>query len=149
MLIQITPNCQLGTQSMFGLELVKHKRKLTQNFSLCLAILHDQLGNVPVKIQKDAFVNGAIVGICEAYLHEQNIDKSSSKALIIDAVFEEIYRRESVNVQTRVDEWLKNEDKLFLEGYKQSNDYNNDSLKMKWLSSYARQNFVPDNNLML
>ncbi len=134
---------------MFGLELVKHKRKLTQNFSFCFAHLHDSLGNVPISIQKDAFVNGAIIRICEAYLHEQSVDKASSKALIIDAVFEEIYRRESVNVQIRVDEWLAQEDNLFLGGYQQANDYSNHSLKLKWLSDYAQQNFEPENNLML
>jgi hypothetical protein len=134
---------------MFGLELVKHKRKLTRNFSFCFAELHDSLGNVPISIQKDAFVNGAIIRICEAYLLDQSVEKASSKALIIDAVFEEIYRRESVTVQTRVDEWLDQEDKLFLGGYQQANDYSNHSLKLKWLSDYAQQNFEPENNLML
>jgi len=141
--------CQLEAQDMFGLELVKHKRKLTQNFSFCFSSIHDSLGNVPIAIQQNPFVNGAIIGICESYLVEQSVEKASSKALIIDAVFEEVYRRESVNVQSRVDEWLEQENKLFLGGYQQAKDHNNHNLKMKWLSAYAQQNFEPENNLML
>tara|TARA_R110002049_G_scaffold273592_3_gene451421 strand:- start:6 stop:410 length:405 start_codon:yes stop_codon:yes gene_type:complete len=134
---------------MFGLELIKHKRKLTQNFSFCFSIIHDSLGNVPATIQNDAFVNGAIVGICEDYLQKKGIEKVSSKALIIDAVFEEIYRRESVNVQTQVDEWIKQKDMVFLRGNQQANDYNNHDEKLKWLSFYTEQNFARENNLML
>ncbi len=134
---------------MFGLELIKHKRKLTQNFSDCFALLKDELGNVPIEIQNDAFINGAIVGICESYLDAQRVQKASSRALILDAVFEEIYRRESVKVQTLVDVWLEQNDKKFLQGHQQATDNSSLSEKLQWLSAYAQQNFESANNLML
>lgn len=134
---------------MFGLELIKYKRKLTQSFSDCFASLKDELGNVPIEIQKDAFINGAIVGTCESYLDGHRVQKVSSRALILDAVFEEIYRRESVKVQTLVDVWLEQNDKQFLQGHYQATDNSNLSDKMQWLSAYAQQNFESAKNLML
>ncbi len=134
---------------MFGLELIKYKRKLTQDFSDCFASLKDELGNVPVEIQNDAFINGAIVGLCEVYLDQQQVKKSSSRALIVDAVFEEIYRRESVQVQTRVDAWLQQKDNAFLTGHKQASKGTNHESRLKWLSEFAQQNFESANNLML
>lgn len=136
---------------MFGLELIRYKRKLAQSFSDCFALLKDELGNVPVEIQDDAFINGVVVGICESYLDEQRVQKTSSKALILDAVFEEIYRRESVKVQTQVDVWLEQNDKKFLQGHEQAQTSDNGNLdeKLRWLSAYAQLNFESANNLML
>lgn len=134
---------------MFGLELIKHKRKLTHNFSDCFASLKDELGNVPVEIQNDAFINGAVVGICKSYLNDQHVQKASAIALVLDAVFEEIFRRESVKVQTQVDDWLQQNNKSFLLGLQRTTDNSSLSQKLQWLSSYAQQNYKSANNLML
>lgn len=134
---------------MFGLELIKYKRKLTHGFSDCFSSLKDDLGNVPIAIQNDAFTNGAIVAICENYLEEQQVHKASSKALILDAVFEEIYRRESVKVQVRVDMWLQQNNKVFSQAHQQVKASSHLDENLKWLSKYAERNFESANNLML
>lgn len=134
---------------MFGLELIKYKRKLTQNFSDCFASLKDELGNVPIEIQNDAFINGAIVGICESYLDEQLVHKPSSRALILDAVFEEIYRRESVKVQTQVDVWQQRKDDAFLQAYQLSTGNKEFGEVSSWLSDHAQKHFEAAKNLML
>ncbi|KGM06712.1 hypothetical protein LP43_1204 [Methylophaga thiooxydans] len=134
---------------MFGLELIKFKRELTQNFSDCFATLKDELGNVPIEIQNDAFINGAIVGVCDAYLDQKQVQKKSSRALILDAVFEEIYRRESVQVQTKVDDWFQQQNSAFFEGHKQASTGMEHSARLKWLSEFSQQNFESANNLML
>ena len=134
---------------MFGIGLIKYKRKLSQDFSVCFSPLKDELGNIPVEIQTNAFANGAIVSICESFLHAQNVLKATSKVLILDAVFEEIYRRESIAVQTRVDDWLAQSDETFLQGYQQAREPHEHDSKLEWLSSYIQQHFEPANNLML
>jgi hypothetical protein len=134
---------------MFGLELIKHKRTLKQDFSECFSSLKDDLGNVPLEMKTNAYVNGAILSVCESYLNSQNVSKHSSKAVVIDAVFEELYRRESIPVQVQIDEWLIKKDSLFIKGYDdavQNADY---SLNMKWLESYIQQNFEQATGLML
>lgn len=134
---------------MFGLEHIKYKRKLTNAISDCFSSLKDDLGNIPVAIQNDAFINGAIVEICEHYLDEQQVHKVSSRALIRDAVFEEIYRRESVKVQSQVDVWLQQNNKVFSLGYQQLKAITHLDEKLQWLSKYAQQNFESAKNLML
>ena len=134
---------------MFGLELIKYKKELTQNFSACFAPVKDELGNVPVIMQTNSFVNGAIVAICESYLDQHNVKKPSSQAVVIDAVFEEIYRRESIKVQTRVDEWRGLKDQSFVDGYEQANAPSKHNLKLTWLSVYSQKNIDLEHNLML
>lgn len=134
---------------MFGLGLLKHKKKLTEGFSSCFSPLKDELGNVPVEMQFDAFTNGAVLQVCEIYLKEHIIQKNTSKASILDAVFEEIYRRESLNVQERVQAWNETSDEHFKQGQEQANSHGDSSGQLKWLSKYSQEHFKRANNLML
>lgn len=134
---------------MFGLELIKHKKMLTENFSNCFDPLKDEIGNVPVEMQFDAFTNGAVVQICENYFAEQRIQKEFSKASLLDAVFEEIYRRESLNVQERVYVWQEKNDERYRLGYEQAHSFSNSYLQLKWLSEYSQDHFERAKTLML
>lgn len=134
---------------MFNLELIKHKRKLKQDFSDCFSSLKDELGNVPLEMHIDAFVNGAVLSICDSYLHSQNISKHTSKALVVDAICEELYRRDSIAVQTRIDQWLADNDELFMQGYQYVQLQNKHSLNLQLLTKYIQQNFEQATGLML
>jgi len=134
---------------MFNLELIKHKRKLKQDFSDCFSPLKDQLGNVPLEMQTDGFLNGAVLSICENYLNTENISKTSSKALVVDAVCEELYRRESITVQTYIDQWLLDNDELFMEAYQYFKQQRDHELNLQLLAKYIQQNFEPATGLML
>ena len=134
---------------MFGLGLFKHKRKLTEELSSCFSPLKDELGNVPVDMQFDAAINGAVIQICEAYMREKGVQKAFSKAAIIDAVFEEIYRRESINVQMRVDVWQENDDAMFRQGQTQAERFSQHAQRLQWLTDYSQEHFEQANNLML
>lgn len=134
---------------MFNLELIKHKKKLKQDFSASFSLLKDQLGNVPLEMQTDALLNGIILSICENYLNAQNILKKTSKAVILDVVCEELYRRESIAVQIRIDQWLTDKDQLFMQGYKFIKQPSDHSLNLQILVKYIQQNFDPATGLML
>lgn len=134
---------------MFNLELIKHKRKLKFDLAKCFTSLIDELGNVPLTMQTDAFINGAIISVCNNYLESQNISKKLSKALVIDAVCEELYRLESVSVQTRIDQWLANNDALYMQGYQYIKQQSDHDLNLQLLTQYSQQNFKQATGLML
>jgi hypothetical protein len=134
---------------MFNLELIKHKSKLKLDLAKCFASLIDELGNVPLTMQTDPVINGAIVSVCNNYLESQNISKKLSKALVIDSVFEEIYRLESIAVQTRVDQWLENNETLYIQGCQYIKQQSDHDLNLQWLADYSRQNFKQATGLML
>tara|TARA_R110001583_G_scaffold171120_1_gene324572 strand:+ start:12491 stop:12895 length:405 start_codon:yes stop_codon:yes gene_type:complete len=134
---------------MFNLELIKHKRKLKQDFSYSFELLKDELGNVPLEMQTDAFLNGVVLSICENYLNAQNITKNTSKAVVVDAVCEELYRRESIAVQTRIDQWLVDNDTLFMQGYQYIKQQSDHKLNLQLLTKYIQQNFEQATGLML
>ncbi len=134
---------------MFNIELIKHKRKLKQDFSDSFDTLKDELGNVPLKMQSDAYLNGAILSICQNYLNAQNIYKNAAKVLIIDAVCEELYRRESVEVQTRIDEWLTSNDHMFMQGYQHIKKLSDHNSSLQLLTKYIQQNYVQATSLMI
>lgn len=134
---------------MFNLELIKHKRKLKKDFSNCFSLLRDELGNVPLDMQTNAFLNGAILSVCENYLKDQNILKTAAKALVIDAVCEEIYRRDSVAVQVRIDQWLLDNDELFKQGYQYIKQQSLHNFNLQSLAKYTQKNFEPATGLML
>jgi hypothetical protein len=134
---------------MFNIELIKHKRKLKQDFSDSFDTLKDELGNVPLKMQTDAYLNGTILSICQNYLNAQNIYKNAAKVLIIDAVCEELYRRESVEVQTRIDQWLTSNDHMFMQGYQHINQLSDHNSSLQLLTKYIQQNYVQATSLMI
>ena len=71
----------------------------------CLAPVQDDLGNVPVAMQEDAFVNGCLMGLCERCCATAGLPDAASAAVrgVIARVFEEVYRREATRVLTACD----------------------------------------------
>jgi hypothetical protein len=134
---------------MFGLGIGKHKRLLQIAFAASLRPLKDELGNVPIPMQTDPAINGAILGACEAYSQAHKITKPSDIAIIADAVFEDLYRRESIQVQNRVDEWKSSNDNAFITAYLDAKAKTNSEPDLGWLTEYAVNNFEPATGKML
>ena len=134
---------------MFSLGLGKHKKKLEQAFATCFWPLIDELGNVPIPMQTDPAINGAILGVCNTYSQSQNVTKPSDLLLIADAVFEEIYRLESINVQNRVDTWKNENNEAFNQAYANAKDKTSTELNLTWLTDFAKDNFEQATGLML
>ena len=134
---------------MFGFGIGKHKRSLQIVFAACLQPLKDELGNVPIPMQTDPAINGAILGACEAYAQHHNITKPSDIAVIADAVFEDLYRRESIDVQHRVDAWKSANDDAYVSAYQDAKSKTNSEPDLSWLTDYAVNNFEPATGKML
>ncbi|SFJ80548.1 hypothetical protein SAMN04488079_101271 [Methylophaga sulfidovorans] len=127
---------------MLGLSVVKYKRELMQAFSDCFLPVKDSLGNVPVLMQKSKFITASILGVCRGY-SESRVRDESDFDLIVDAVFEEIFRRESVEVQTRTESWLQSSDDEFMFFYFQAKYRTKDSADLKWLQKTVLDYFEP------
>ena len=69
----------------------------------CLAPVRDELGNVPVAMQADAFVNGCMTGLCERCCAALGLTRTAAVRGVTARVFEEIYRREATRVLTACD----------------------------------------------
>ncbi len=127
---------------MLGLSVVKYKRELMQAFSECFLPVKDSLGNVPVLMQQSKFITASILGICRGY-SESRVKDESDFDLIVDAVFEEIFRRESVEVQTRTESWLQSSDDEFMFFYFQAKYRTMDSENLNWLQNTLLNSYEP------
>ena len=135
---------------MFGFNTGKCKRTLQRAMSDCFNPLKDELGTVPTTLHDSKYITASMLGICEAYALTSNITSKQKIALITDAVFEEIFRRESTTVLKQVDQWLDNNDSEFMPSYEQAKSLTNDpKLNIDWLKDYAVKHFEPSKNLML
>lgn len=134
---------------MFGLGINKHKKKLEIALAACFWPLIDELGNVPIPMQTDPAINALILGVCETYAHSQSITKQGDLALIADAVFEELYRMESINVQNRVDGWKNDHNEVFMQAYADAQAKTTADLELTWLTDFAKDNFEQGTGLML
>ncbi len=135
---------------MFGFNSSKCKRALQRAMSACFDPLKDELGTVPTTFHNSKYITASMLGICEAYAQTSNITSKQKIALITDAVFEEVFRRESTTVLTQVDQWLKNNDSEFITAYEQAKSNTNEAeLNLDWLKEYSVKNFEPSRNLML
>jgi len=125
---------------MFGLSMLKHKRILKQAFSNCFQPLMDELGNVPVPMQSSKLITASILGICRAYEQKYHL-KESNFELLVDAVFEEIFRRESVKVQILTETWLQSSDTDFIHYYYMAKLRAKSGIDLMWLQYSALENF--------
>ena len=73
----------------------------------CLTPVQDDLGNVPVSMQQDPLVNGALIGLTERVCSHFKVTRPILVQRVVAAVFEEIYRREATDVLTRCDQLLE------------------------------------------
>lgn len=135
---------------MFGLKSGKCKTALKQALSDCFDPLKDELGTVPVVLHSNKYVTASILGICEGYAQTNNIIRQQTIAIITDAVFEEIFRRESTSILKQVDNWINDNDAEFISQYEDAKSKSSTKeLNTEWLKNYLTANFEPSRNLML
>ena len=127
----------------------QHKRHLLKAFSNCFNALRDELGNAPVKMQSSHEITGSVLGSCRGYAIANKINEGHFN-LIVDAVFEELFRRESVSVQTKTEKWLRTEDETFMLAYyyAKSKAIKSKTLDLSWLSDYAGKHFKAGHQVM-
>lgn len=119
---------------------IKHKSKLKKALSDCFEPLKSVLGNVPIPMQTDRFITAAILGTCRAYAESNRVQEKDFN-VIVDAVFEELFRRESMAVQLRTESWLQEQDEDFMQAYYHAKSEFKPNLDLSWLATYAQQNF--------
>lgn len=132
---------------VMGLSALKHKRILKYAFSDCFMPFKDELGNVPVTMQVSKMITASIIGICRGYA-EGKVRSQSDFDLIVDAVFEEIFRRESVEVQTRAQAWLEQSDDEFMKFYYQAKHKARYSDDIDWLQTKALNDFKANSTVV-
>lgn len=127
----------------------RHKRYLLNAFSDCFKALQDELGNVPIDMQSSPEITGAVLGACRGYATLNHINESSFN-IIVDAVFEELFRRESVTVQTKAEYWLHDENEFFMLAYyhAKSKTLNSKNINLSWLSDYAQKHYKAGHQVM-
>ena len=86
---------------------LKARQKTLALLLPCLTPVQDDLGNVPVSMQQDSRINGALIGLAERVCSHFKVTRPILIQRVIAAVFEEIYRREATAVLTQCDELLE------------------------------------------
>lgn len=86
---------------------LKARQKTLALLLPCLTPVQDDLGNVPVSMQQDPRVNGALIGLTERVCAHFGVTRQALVHRVIAAVFEEIYRREATAVLMQCDELLE------------------------------------------
>ena len=86
---------------------LKARQKTLALLLPCLSPVQDDLGNVPVSMQQDPRINGALIGLAERVCSHFKVTRPILIQRVIAAVFEEIYRREATAVLTQCDELLE------------------------------------------
>ena len=117
-----------------------HKPILLQAFSDCLDPVRSDLGNVHPDMRKSPYISGAILGTCRGYAIKQKLKESVTNKLI-DNAFEEVFRSESLDMQSRALTWLNEENKDFMKAYYHAKSVTKLELKLDWLSQHVQTNF--------
>ena len=86
---------------------LKARQKTLALLLPCLSPVQDDLGNVPVSMQQDPRINGALIGLTERICTYFKVSRPVLIQRVIAAVFEEIYRREATAVLMQCDELLE------------------------------------------
>ena len=86
---------------------LKARQKTLALLLPCLAPVQDDLGNVPVSMQQDPRINGALIGLTERVCADFKVTRAVLIQRVISAVFEEIYRREATAVLMQCDKLLE------------------------------------------
>lgn len=135
-------------EAIYDFKAIKHKRLLKQIFSNCFEPLKDELGNVPLKMQRSRIITASVLGICRAYANAKQL-KESTFDLVIDAIFEDLFRRESIEVQTRAEQWLQSNDDEFMIAYYQAKETTlSQGFDLTWLTEYAKKHFKTGHQVM-
>ncbi len=123
-------------------KMMSHKNKLKKAFSECFDPLKSVLMNVPIPMQKDRYITASILGTCRAYAELHNINEKHF-GVLVDSVFEEVYRQNSMAVQNRAEKWLQEGDNIFMEAYYHAKDELLAGNDLTWLAEYSQQHFKP------
>lgn len=140
---------------MFNFKFGRCKSTLQKTFSACFDPLKDELGTVPVILHDSRYVTASMISICEAYANHLGLKKTQQQALLIDAAFEEVFRRESTTILTQTDIWRDNNDEEFMRAYQdglnrmQTLQNENEQLNIDWLKDHLVAHYEPSRNLML
>ncbi len=118
----------------------KHKAILLQAVSDCFEPLRSDLGNVHPDMRQSPFISGAILGICRGYVDQYRLKETLFNSLV-DNVFEEVFRSQSLSMQTKAEQWLNEAQTDFMNAYYQGKEKTTKSLKLDWLSQYAQMHF--------
>lgn len=119
---------------------IAHRRKLKAAFSDCFEPLTSVFGNVPKAMRQDRYINAYILGTCRTYAEWHKL-KESIFAEIVDAVFEEIYRQDSMTVQNRTEQWLQEADEIFMRAYYEAKERYQGQIDLGWLAEYSQTHF--------
>ena len=117
-----------------------HKPILLQAFSDCLDPIRSDLGNVHPDMRQSPYMSGAILGICRGYANKQKLRESVVNKLI-DNAFEEVFRSESLDMQTKAKNWLNEENTDFIDAYEHAKFVTEIELNLDWLSQYVQTHF--------
>lgn len=139
---------------MFNFKLGRCRNTLKQSFSDCFDPLKDELGTVPTQLHTDKHVCACMIAVCDAYAAHMGIKKIQSVAIITDAAFEEIFRREATQVLIQTDQWKDDNDQEFTHSYQAAlaqvnQSLANNDLQLDWLQDYLVNHFERSRNLML
>ena len=117
-----------------------HKPILLHAFSDCLAPLRSDLGNVHPDMRQSPYISGAILGTCRGYAIQNKLRESVVNKLV-DNAFEEVFRSESLNMQTLAEAWLNEEHTDFMDAYYHAKSEAEVELNLNWLSRYLQMHF--------
>lgn len=117
-----------------------HKPILLQAFSDCLDPLRSDLGNVHPDMRQCPYLSGAILGTCRGYAIRHTL-KENVVIKLIDNAFEEVFRSESLTMQTQAESWLNEEESDFMTGYFESKSKAESDLDLSWLYRYLISHF--------
>jgi hypothetical protein len=83
------------------------------------------------------------------------LNKTQQQALLVDATFEEIFRRESTSILIQTDNWKDSNDEDFTRAYQdglnrtQKNLDEDSNLNIDWLKDHLITHYERSTNLML
>jgi len=117
-----------------------HKPILLQAFSDCLDPVRSDLGNVHPDMRQSPYISGAILGVCRGYATQKKLRESVVNKLI-DNAFEEVFRSESLDMQSRAKRWLNEENADFMDAYKHAKSAIEIELNLDWLGQYVQTHF--------
>jgi hypothetical protein len=117
-----------------------HKPILLQAFSDCLDPLRSDLGNVHPDMRQNPYISGAILGTCRGYAIKLKL-KENIVNMLIDNVFEEVFRSEFLPMQTKAEAWLNEENTDFMTAYYHAKSVAEVELNLDWLGQYLQTHF--------
>lgn len=131
---------------------LKARQKTLALLLPCLTPVQDDLGNVPVSMQQDPRINGALIGLTERVCAYLEVTRPVFIQRVIAAVFEEIYRREATTVLTQCDEFLEDSQSELSRARKDIGELPPETPDPNWVSDlndYIQKNYERPDILVL